>query len=358
MIHLENRGAFPAELFSFPDVDGQEHEVLVVAATFVQGAAEGVLVPAVEQEPVRVADVHFGDPALSSLRYEAETAVEKPKVDILINGTAHAPGGHPVERLVVEFEAGDVKKRIQVIGDRFKGMMGSSVPRPFVTMPIVYERAYGGTARDDGNPKSQKVWRRNPIGIGLPGAVPSPGVESEYPNLEGAPGSPQGEPAGFGPIGRGWTPRIEWAGTFDDAWLKAQWPLLPRDFDVRHYQAAPPDQQAASLRSGDAVRLTNLTPEGTWTFAMPPTDVPIFVLADSGIRDVRMRIDTMVIEPDDTRVRCTYRLKLTPERGRDRIREIVLGDVTPGVLRARHRRKPYVHPRDLGSIRRSEDAAS
>ncbi len=358
MIHLENRGAFPAELFSFPDVDGQEHEVLVVAATFVRRADAAVLEPADEQPPVRVADVHFGDPAVSSVRYEAETAVDKPNIDVLINATAYAPGGQPVERLTVGFEAGDLTKQIRVTGDRFKGLMGASMPRPFVTMPIVYERAYGGTARDDGNPKSQKVWRRNPVGIGYGGSVPAPGVDSEYPNLEPAAGSSQGEPAGFGAIGRGWTPRLEWAGTFDDAWLNSQWPLLPRDFDARHYQAAPTDQQAASLRGGDPVRLTNLTPDGTWLFTMPPTDLPIFLVSDGGIRDARLRMDTIVIEPDDARVRCTFRLKLAPARGRERIREIVLGDATPGVLRARQRRKPYVHPRDLGSLRTSAEAAS
>ncbi len=72
-----------------------------------------------------------------------------------------------------------------MIGDRPREAPGS--PRPFASMPIVYERAFGGPAVED-----------NPVGTG---AVPG----SALPNVVD-PQNPH-RPAGFGPIARHWGPR-------------------------------------------------------------------------------------------------------------------------------------------------------
>ena len=50
-------------------------------------------------------------------------------------------------------------------------------------------------------------------------------------------------PVAFGPLGRGWPLRARFGGTYDDKWLKDDFPFLPKDFDERYYQAAPEDQQ-------------------------------------------------------------------------------------------------------------------
>jgi hypothetical protein len=155
-------------------------------------------------------------------------------------------------------------------------------------------------------------------------------------------------PAGFGIISRGWSPRLEWAGTFDKAWLDTQWPLLPRNFDSRHNQAAPLDQQASALQTGESVRLTHFTPEGNWQFALPSTECFVWLMFAKGRRQALARLDTLLIEPDIHTVSLTFRLKLALDRGRNPLREIVVGPVTPGILRAIERRKPYVRLRDLG----------
>ncbi len=51
----------------------------------------------------------------------------------------------------------------------------------------------------------------------------------------------------FGPIGRSWQQRIKWAGTYDDQWMRHQYPFLPNDFDEHYFQAAPEDQQTHHL---------------------------------------------------------------------------------------------------------------
>ncbi len=344
MTHIDNRSGFPAELLSVPDQDGQEAQVLVVSATWVQSRSVGVLEPAPEQRPVQLADECFGDAPTSSIRYEAQCAAQKPRVDVIVNGHAYAPGGRPVPQVTVQLEAGPIRKQVRVLGDRLRGLLGASSPAPFVVMPVIYERAYGGT-----EPIRGRAWRRNPVGVGYREArSQSPDVLTDYPNLEPVGSSLESAPAGFGSIGRGWSPRLEAAGTFDAAWLQDQWPLMPRDFSIAHNQSAPFDQQVEALRTGDPIRLVNLTPDGLWEFALPSIDVSVWLLFDAGRRQAFLRMDTLLIEPDALSITLTSRLDMSLARGRERLREIVVGPVTPGMLRAKERRKPYIHPRDLG----------
>lgn len=355
MTNLDNRSGFAAELLSFPTTDAQEVQVLVVSATYVQ-TETAEMAPSEAQRPVPVADVYFGDPANSSLRYEAESATEKPLVDILVNGSACTPRGQPAESVIAELVAGDISKRVRVVGDRFRSVAGPSAPRPFVTMPLIYERAYGGSDQHDPDSRRQFAFRPNPVGVGYRSARPqSPAIETEYPNLELVGVPVESRPAGFGIVSRAWTPRLEWAGTFDQSWLDTQWPLLPRDFDVRHYQAAPVDQQSASLRAGDLIQLTNFTRSGTWQFSLPSTNLSAWLIFDGRVEEAFPRMDTVLIEPDSRTVALTFRLKLTLERGRERLREIVIGATTPGVLRAKQRRKPYL---DLRSVENQAQATA
>nr|WP_236279892.1 DUF2169 domain-containing protein [Pseudomonas sp. PA-1-3F] len=86
------------------------------------------------------------------------------------------------------------------------------------------------------------------------------------PNLE-QPGHPvlhhfkQHRPWSFGPVGRSWTPRQGYAGTYDDNWHATTFPLPPADFDPRFCQCAPEDQQVPYPQGGEPVRLINLHPE-------------------------------------------------------------------------------------------------
>jgi hypothetical protein len=342
MTYLDNRSPFPAELLSFPSVDGQEVQVLVAIATL-EETETGSLAPAAEQRPVPLSDVYFGEPALSSVRYEAETAIKKNRVDILVNGTAHAPGGRPATEAVVELEAPGIRKRLRVLGDRYRSAGGPSAPQPFLTMPLVYERAYGGTDTHASDPKRHAVWRPNPVGVGFRSARPaSPDILTEVPNLELLWGPNESRPAGFGIVSRAWSPRLELAGTFDRNWLEDHWPLMPRDFDPRHYQSAPEDQQTDALQAEDRIRITNCTPEGEWAFTVPFTDLRVWLVFDNRLSEARPHMDTVMVEPDSKRVSLTFRLPLVLERGRERLREIVFGHVTPGKLRAKFRRKPYL----------------
>jgi hypothetical protein len=354
VIGIDNRSGFPAELLSIPDIDGQEIPLLIVSSTWLH-SDRGAWEAAPEPLPICFADEYFREPsAYSSVRNEAQTATEKRSVDVVVNGLAYAPRGIPAQVVTVELYAGSIVKQVRVFGDRYDAGFGPSSPEKFVTMPLVYERAFGGFDTHDPNPRRHEVWRQNPAGVGFRGArSQSQDILTEYPNLEPVRAPLQGPPAGFGFISRGWSPRLEYAGTFDSDWLNNQWPLLPRDFDIRHYQCAPLDQQFASLKTGDPIRLVNFTPDGLWEFPMPSTTLETWLMCDGGKREAAPRMDTVLIEPDHRRVTMVFRLNLAHKGREDRIREILIGPVTPGYLRAKERRKVYVDFRNRKASVRS-----
>ncbi len=346
MIELDNRTPFAAQLLVVPDAEGQEISLLVVAATFGLDS-NGDLVPLDPQPPVCLADEHYGDPASSSVRREAETALPKPKVDVIVVGSAHAPRGRAVRSLFVELRVAEIRKRLRIRGDRRRivGRIGG-LPRRFVRMPIVYERAWGGTDTRARDPKKHKSFAWNPVGVGYRRAESlDPSVETRLPNIEAVGwGTGRKRPAGFGVIGRAWRPRRELAGTYDDRWLDEQFPLPPKDFDPRHHQAAPTDQQSQRIRGGEEVTLRNLTPDGVWRFRLPTLDVPIHLLFDDRHEPAVARLDTIHIDAELRHVSLVQRLALPTIRNQPPLRRIVVGHATSGWLRARVLKKPYRDP--------------
>src|SRR5262249_34378976 len=142
-----------------------------------------------------------------------------------------------------------------------------------VKMPIVYEKAFGGVDQKSDHPERDWEWR-NPVGTGFAispdhlDGVALPNIE--YPNELIRKWKDRPCPAGFGPIGCHWQPRVEFAGTYDDKWMKERQPLLPEDFDDRFFQCTPQDQQAADfLHGGEPVELLGLTPGGELQFRLP-----------------------------------------------------------------------------------------
>src|SRR5262249_34707265 len=133
---------------------------------------------------------------------------------------------------------------------------------PFVTMPLVWERAYGGVAAN--STEQKPVFDvRNPIGCGFEND-PGVAVGRPLPNIED-PGQPltrlsdRPRPMGVGPVARHWQPRVRFAGTYDEAWTRQRAPLWPDDFDERFFCGAPSYLQAfPHLTGGEQVWLTGL----------------------------------------------------------------------------------------------------
>jgi hypothetical protein len=347
-MQIVNQTSLAAGCHVLMDQHHRQFVVVVVSAAFEirPGTAPRL---ADELPPIRAADVYYGEPGLSSVRYEADLALEKPAVDILVNGRAVAPGGRKAEKIRVSVAVGGWRKELLVTGDRH-WRLGSipSSPEPFETIPIVYERAFGGIDKRPSNLAKHYSDPRNPIGIGFQGAAsPDPTIQSAVPNVEYSSGQMSSildrpAPAGFGVVARNWQPRVRFAGTYDDAWKAQQCPQLPLDFDARFYQAAPADQQISLVQGGEPVETINLTPEGTWRFTLPTLDVPVCLRYSDRRESASLRIDTVLLEPDSYRLTLTARARIPILRNRAPMKEIILGRSSPAWWRARLQYKAFV----------------
>ncbi|WP_158622181.1 DUF2169 domain-containing protein [Corallococcus sp. CA047B] len=345
---LSNHTPFAAEKFVLIGPQGQEAVLVVLAATF--KTSNAVLQLADEQAGVRLTDAYSGPPGQSSLLSTHELALFKPLVDVIISGSAYAPGGRPAERVPIEVRVGDVQKALWAFGHRVWAAGLLTRPHPFTKMPLLWERAFGGVS-----PRTGAAFDRNPIGLGFDGARSIEGLPGELPNLEyqTAPirrHSDAPPPAGLSPIAPSWEPRRSLAGTYDQRWLETKWPLLPTDFDPKHNQTAPVDQQSRTIVGGEPVRLLNLTPDGLWTFRLPVLDVPVHLLYDRGVKRVALKLDTVELEPDTRRVRLTARVSHETVRGSERLREIVLGHMGEAWLRARQSGRMYIDHRNTRGV--------
>jgi hypothetical protein len=339
--------------------DGRESVVVVVKGTFVIPERGGPLELADEQLELVHSDTFTGKPGLSAMEYESEFAPHKGMCDVLLLGSAHAPGGRPATSVPVALQVGSMVKQFEVVGDRYWTVWVSSPrpssPEPFVNKPISYDRAYGGSTPVAAYPD-------NPVGVGYhPKASDADVFGKPVPNtqeFDNPVDSPRGnyKPMAFGPIGRNFSARLAHAGTYDAAWLEHGFPFLPADFDLRYYQAAPVDQRIPHPRGGEAIQLVNLTPQPRPAFTLPPAELTIeFTNAAIQRTTTQAKLDTILIEPDHDRVQLLWRSALPLRRNLREMRQVVVGRMPAGWYRARELGKRYYPSlRHLVAARKAE----
>jgi hypothetical protein len=319
--------------------DGRELLVVVVKGTFTIPPPGEEPKLAEEQVPLVETDVFTGEPGFSAALYENDFAPRKPRCDVLLNGSAYAPQGKPVERVTVSLRVGSMKKSFDVVGNRKwqAGMLYYTISaiEPFTKMPISYDNAFGGI--DKANPDHLHYYPTNHAGVGYHvHTSPKAMNDKPLPNTEET-GNPIKAPAGkykpmaFGPVGRAWQPRVTLAGTYDQNWMDNVHPFLPADFKEEYFQAAPADQQTAYLHGGEEVELVNLTPEGRTVFKLPAMRVPFEFFYKNGDRKKRAGvIDTLLLEPDQGQFMMTARVTLPLRRNLHEMRAVVTGRKSRG----------------------------
>lgn len=315
--------------------DGRELLIVVVKGTFKIPKNGEDVVLAEEQVPLTEADEFTGEPGFSAPLYESDYAYQKPFCDILLNGSAYAPGGRGQKGVPVFMQVGSIAKYFLVVGNRgwhktlFSARVGK--PEPFTVMSISYDNAFGGVDDSKADTKKLKTFLDNPVGCGF--YYYNDKIDKQpMPNTEEV-GNPIKNPSGkykpmsFGPIGRNWQPRVNFVGTYDKAWLENHAPFWPDDFDYRYFQAAPQDQQAPYPSGGEPVILKNLSPYGIIQFELPRIAMPILFVHYRG-KDKQMNgvIDTVLIEPDHERFMLTWRTSLPLKRNCFELEEIVIGE--------------------------------
>ncbi len=232
--------------------DTENRRILsVLAKRTYEIGEDGRCRPADDQAPLVLDPVDREDnPRI--LKDDSDLYPTKLATDVVILGAeAHAPV--PVRRLEVSVTVGRVRRRIQVAGDRHcyrthAGRIAFSKPKPFDTMPLGYDRAYGGQdvleAERLGNPLEPLkaflpaewdlgdagpcLYPRNPAGVGYVVALSPKTLETvRLPNVEDpedrltperlVAGKPEHWPhmplpAGFDWYGYAWFPRLAYFG--------------------------------------------------------------------------------------------------------------------------------------------------
>jgi hypothetical protein len=314
MFAITNATRHDATATVLTDADGRDVVVGVVRATFVLGAKR-TLERAPKPTPLVWADEYRGDPGKSSVAAATDFTLAKPRADVIVMGSARAPGGRPVTSMTVAVRVGSASARLEVTGDRVwkKGVFGVAPGKPerFAEMPLIWERAYGGTCPTrDGEGKHRHA--PNPVGAGF-WLADRDAADQPLPNLEWPDDAlkklaDRPAPAGFGFVAPDWEPRASFAGTYDARWEKERMPLLPEDFDPRFFNAAPAALHVPRLEGGEPVQLQGLHAEGERAFELPRDRVGLEVLLPGDRFDTHAAVlDTVVIDADAGLVVMTWR---------------------------------------------------
>jgi hypothetical protein len=285
--------------------------------------------------------------------------VSKTATDVVIQGSAFTPNGHPLPSLQVVARMGRLAKRIAVFGRREIGTTADGgirigKPEPFADMPLIYGNAYGGLDPRVPIPEPQREkymtmaklgmvfdhpggYPRNLIGKGY-FVYPEPLKGAEMPNLEDPDDllSPERLPVRspelwykqplpwcFDWVKRLMFPRELYAGY--DAWFPCNddslLPEVRRHFIpprlaqiVKERKTYHPDYfQEASLGmsireplAGQPISVTGMNPEeSVVSFNMPP-DPLVEIEVEGRKTPVKPLLTNLVIRPAERKLCAVY----------------------------------------------------
>lgn len=266
--------------------NGVTHVTAVVKATFAF-SYQGPMRP-VQPEPILVAEAHRFNNPTRSIVATSDLAPRIPAADVLLLGHAHAPiqgATQSTVRLAIG-RGRDVllNKVVHVVGDR-KG----SVVQPFRSIPLVYEKAFGGPG-----------FRDNPIGTGVLAGDPPPNLVDP---------AARERVVGFGPISRSWPARLSLLPPAARAALEKTIAEIPPGFDFRYFHVAPPDQRVAQLLGDEWIHLEGAHPERPLIHLQLPGAQALLRVSgtDADGRVFSLRADTLRIDADAERCTLVWR---------------------------------------------------
>ncbi len=264
MIH-RNYTPFKAYPFVHYNKYGALMGVFIIKASF-DLLPDGSLQISEEQEDIWLEDKYMDDPTASILQYPNDLAPEKPNTDIILwaQGENHQNSpywscGVCIGALKYQIKISPFYKWKPIIKEKFISskkyihhweMVDET---KILTTPIIWSYSYGGiyTLSDE-----QDVYHPNPLGKGL---YQGECIEEyEGHNLLAMdesltkPDQPY-ESHAFSAVPPFWKIRAQYAGTYDEYWLKNLDPeyKMPKDFDENFYQAAPPNLIYKGYLKGD-----------------------------------------------------------------------------------------------------------
>jgi hypothetical protein len=264
-------------------------------------------------------------PDTSTIKYPSDLCASKRGTDVLVIGAAMAPSRARSKALDVFVRVGPVERALRVHGTRvyYQGAKGLAISpgEPFEEVPLRWELAYGGS--DFSDPRRPLEEPRNPVGRGVARSARDL-VNQAAPQIEDPRdpigGSRNPAPVGTAPLGRHWEPRRSYVGTYDERWMRDRMPLPPLDFDDRFNQVAPPELVTPQpLRGGELVQLLNLNARGGLQFELPRLQFFVGAHIDDKLVEHRPMLDTVLLEPNKSRVEMTWRSSIPLPKKRSRV---------------------------------------
>ncbi len=249
-------------------------------------------------------DVHWQDNPAASVQTPSDRVPFKRRVDVLVGGHVHAPGGQRVRSLVARLAVGTIHKPVAVFGTRYWAPDGSmSGPGPFTKMPLLWELAEGGPG----------TW--NPVGIpavapaGIRRPLPLPAFEPVGLVRQG-PGHGS-MPVGLGPLSPTWPTRTMYLRHHRATWSHETWheAPLPGDLDAAYFNSAPPDQQLERLLDRTPLYLGHLHAEIPSLTTVIEAIRPRALVTRSAVapEEVDLQCDTLFIDADQGTCTLTWR---------------------------------------------------
>jgi hypothetical protein len=263
-------------------------------------------------------------------------------VDVLIGGRVRQPGGVARPRLDVVVEVGpSFRRAVTVFGDRrwidAPSGLAPSEPQPFVSMPLGYDRAFGGRAPTEYD--LTLPFAANPEGRGFyldaKGARGAPLPNLEHPERPIRTIHDQPDPVGLGyyPVDGALRaasstrhPMGKRASTAAAALPSASAPdaasgerlrpdqLLPTFFNTAHPAMILPAGKGPV--PGDRVRLSHGLPDGDLAFTMPELRFHVHVQLEGRGHVFPMHLDQIGLVAGEGRVlfsfRCVFDYRTVP----------------------------------------------
>lgn len=265
-MELVNRTVLPSAYRVVKSSDGKDLLHVAIKATYSFGSDVPPALSSV-QLPVALEDEYYGDPSDSALRYSSDFSAQKDSTDIGLVGDAVA-ASDTISQMDVSLSIGDWERSLLIFGDRvWKKKLGFcrlTDPAVFQSIPLVYERAFGGGC--DG-----ELDARNPIGVGFqPKKSKLPISELLVPHIETSSDPIKSRkdcpvPAGFGFLNPRWRQKTP-------------------------AQAAHPDLvYGGFLKGNEPIVLKGFSEEGDFSFCLP-AQVPECELSYTGAESESMEL--------------------------------------------------------------------
>ncbi|WP_224366484.1 DUF2169 family type VI secretion system accessory protein [Hyalangium versicolor] len=263
-----------------------------------------------------------------------DAGMPKSRAEVLLTAKAYPVGGKPQAACSVRLHMGKVDKTLYAVGERFWKGGAPTPPAPFTELPIHYANAYGGPG-----------YPQNPLGKGFVPVRTPQGEVHPLPNIEDPrqlirTQKDKRQPAGFGPYDSTWPQRFSKTGTYDEKWLKENFPGFAKDIDWGFFNTAPEDQQFQDFLSGDEpFTLEHMHPDKPILEGRLPglrTRAFINQQTEKGeeFRELSTRLDTVHLFPHAERGVLVFRgvTRVSEDDGAD-VRQLMVACETPAAPR-------------------------